>query len=163
MSEPEQAEPSSPDAEPPSASVADATDALDAATRAWLADHAEAVLRRLGARGEVRVRLVGDDEMARVHERWAGVPGTTDVLTFDLADGPGLDTDLYVCVDEARRQAEARSHALEHEILLYVVHGVLHCLGYDDHDEDEAERMHHREDEVLAAIGVGRVYAEDGS
>ena len=162
MSEPEQPEPSSPDAEPPSATVADASGAVDASTRAWLADHAGASLRHLGARGEVRVRLVGDEEMVRVHERWSGVAGTTDVLTFDLADGPELDTDLYVCVDEARRQTDARSHALKHELLLYIVHGVLHCLGYDDRDESEAERMHRREDEVLAAIGVGRVYAEGG-
>jgi len=132
---------------------------------AWIARRVGAAVEALGARGEVRVRVVGDAEMARLHEARTGVPGTTDVLTFDLRDEPAgdLDTDVVVCVDEARRQAASRGHALEHELLLYIVHGVLHCLGYDDHDPAGAAAMHAREDEVLRAIGVGAVYAREGS
>jgi probable rRNA maturation factor len=108
---------------------------------------------------------VDDAEMAVAHERYSGIPGTTDVLTFDLRE-PGesaaepaqMDVDLYVCVDEARRQAAGRGHAVERELLLYIVHGVLHCLGEDDHDDATYARMHAREDEVLQAIGVGRVF-----
>jgi rRNA maturation RNase YbeY len=118
-------------------------------------------LARLGHAGEVRVRLVGDAEMAPAHERYCGVAGTTDVLTFDLADEPGgpLDADLLVCVDEARRQARARGIEVAAELMLYIAHGVLHCLGHDDHDEAGAGRMHAIEDQWLSAIGLGRVYA----
>lgn len=123
---------------------------------------------RLAARGEVRVRLVDDTEMAAAHERYSGIPGTTDVLTFDLTDrGPAdgesggavLDVDILACVDEARRQAERRGHGVERELLLYTVHGLLHCLGEDDHDDAAYARMHAREDELLEAIGAGRVFA----
>jgi len=48
---------------------------------------------------------------------------------------------------------------LRRELLLYVVHGVLHCLGMDDHDEAAAAAMHRVEDAVLTAIGVGPVYS----
>jgi probable rRNA maturation factor len=125
---------------------------------------AAAAMAHLGGEGEVRVRVVADAEMAMAHERYSAVPGTTDVLTFDLSEGSSaagapLDVDILICVDEARRQAAARGVALEHELLLYTVHGVLHCLGEDDHDPEEARRMHEREDRVLGAIGVGPVYA----
>ncbi len=136
----------------------------------WLLDHARAALAELGAAGggEVRVSIVDDPAMAAAHERYSNVPGTTDVLTFDLRTGgtgvppvsaEPLDVDILVCADEARRQAAPRAVPLEHELLLYIVHGVLHCLGEDDHDEAAAVRMHQREDRVLTAIGVGPVYA----
>lgn len=119
--------------------------------------------RGVCAGGAVRARLVGDAEMASAHERYCGVIGTTDVITFDLADGRSamgepLDVDLIVCVDEAVRQAAARGHALETELALYTLHGVLHALGYDDLDEEAYERMHTREDEVFRALGLGAAF-----
>jgi probable rRNA maturation factor len=137
------------------------------AQRAWLADRACAALAaRGGVRGEVRARIVGDAEMAEAHQRWSGVSGTTDVLTFDLAEGrsaggEALDVDLLLCADEARRQADARGFPIERELLLYLVHGVLHCLGHDDHDEDAFARMHAEEDRLLEAAGVGATYGVD--
>jgi probable rRNA maturation factor len=128
-----------------------------------LARSASMVLGSAGLRGEARARVVGDDEMAAAHERHTGVPGTTDVLTFDLADEPGvIDADLLICADEAARQGAARGLPVEHELLLYIVHGVLHCAGYDDHDEPSASVMHEREDELLRAMGLGAVYAARG-
>lgn len=133
-----------------------------------------AALAHLSAAGEVRIRLVNDAAMADAHQRYSGIAGTTDVLTFDLRDPPApdasapdaaapLDVDLLICVDEARRQAAARGHPLTHELLLYALHGVLHCLGHDDHDDDAFARMHALEDQVLQAIGVGPVFASGGS
>jgi ssRNA-specific RNase YbeY (16S rRNA maturation enzyme) len=43
-------------------------------------------------------------------------------------------------------------------LLLYTLHGVLHCIGFDDHEEADFEAMHGAEDAVLAAIGVGPVF-----
>lgn len=139
---------------------------------------AHAALGVLGAMGEVRVRIVGDAEMAQAHQRYSNTPGTTDVLTFDLAEGASrtvgtrpdmsvaaplapapLDVDILVCIDEARRQGVSRGHAPERELLLYILHGVLHCLGHDDHDDEAFARMHSEEDRVLSAIGIGPVFA----
>lgn len=118
-----------------------------------------AVADRFGATGEVRARIVADDEMAQLHERHTGVAGTTDVLTFDLAETEHeLDVDLVLCVDEARRRAHEYGHDVARELTLYLVHGVLHCLGHDDHDETDAQRMHTAEDELLEAAGIGRVF-----
>ncbi len=157
----------------PTVAWADGTGRISAETLDWLAEQMTASVAWLWARagshprptpdgGEVRVRVVGDAEMSAAHLRYAKVPGTTDVLTFDLSEGESgsraLDADIVVCVDEAERQARERGHDPRRELLLYAVHGLLHCLGHDDHDAASYERMHRLEDEVLTAIGVGAVF-----
>lgn len=114
--------------------------------------------------GQIRVRVVDDTQMSRDHEQFSGIVGTTDVLTFDLSEpaieyeSKVLDVDLTVCIDEAHRQAELRNHPIEHELLLYILHGTLHCLGYDDHDDDEYQRMHKEEDALFRSIGLPPVF-----
>jgi probable rRNA maturation factor len=113
---------------------------------------------------ELRVRIVGDAEMAAAHQRYSGVPGTTDVLTFDLTDGASaatapLDADVLICLDEARRQSARRGIPIEHELTLYILHAALHCLGEDDRDAPAAARMHAREDAILTSLGLAPVYA----
>ncbi len=152
--------------------ITDASGRLPAPARQWLRAHAAAAVSHAAPSGsesggghEVRVRIVADPEMATLHERHAGVGGTTDVLTFDMRTDPldPLDVDIVICADEASRQAAGRGHGVERELLLYIVHGALHCMGHDDHDEDAARTMHEREDEILRAIGVGSVYASPDS
>ncbi len=149
-------------------SVQDRTGRLRDANVTRLRDQACRALRELtkdaATGGSVRVVVVSDIEMSAAHERFSGVAGTTDVLTFDLREaGAGeLDTDILICLDEAERVASERGHTPDRELLLYIVHGILHCLGHDDHDPVAYARMHAREDEVLEAIGVGRTFAQGG-
>lgn len=145
----------------------DASGRLTPASAAWIRASLVRACQHLECTGEVRVRVAGDDEVAQVHARYLGIPGTTDVITFDLAEGASaggepLDVDVLVCLDEARRQASARGHAVDHELLLYALHGVLHCLGEDDHDPASHDRMHRREDSILQAIGVGATFHSGG-
>jgi probable rRNA maturation factor len=108
----------------------------------------------------IGIRVVDDASMAEAHVRYSGVAGTTDVLTFDLSEPGGpAEADLLICADVAAREAGARGTTIWRELLLYAVHGMLHCAGHDDHTEADADLMHAREDAILAAIGVGRVYA----
>jgi len=88
------------------------------------------------------------------------------VISVDLTGGRalevGVDADLLVCVDEARRQAGSRGHGVLEELVLYVLHGVLHGLGHDDAGAGEAVAMHGEEDRVLRSIGLGAVYGVGG-
>ncbi len=143
--------------------VVDASGRLSGDGLGWLERHAAGAAAVLGLGGEVRVRVVCDPEMAAAHLEYCEVEGTTDVLTFDMSEAddsgrPVLDVDILACIDEAERQGAARGHGRERELLLYIVHGVLHCLGHDDHDEAAAAAMHAEEDRVLGAIGVGRTF-----
>ncbi|MBL0921256.1 MAG: rRNA maturation RNase YbeY [Phycisphaerales bacterium] len=129
--------------------------------RADLQRLSEALSARFPVGGEVRARIVGDDAMAALHARHSGVEGTTDVLTFDLRDEPGaaLDTDVVTCLDVAAREGAERGHPPERELLLYILHGALHCLGFDDHTDEGFAAMHAAEDELLAAAGVGPLFS----
>lgn len=119
-------------------------------------------------RGAWSVNLVNDRAMARLHEQTMNLATTTDVLTFDLGELPRsgkrrkppkvLELDTVICLDEAYRQARGRNHELWQEVLLYAVHSLLHVSGYDDLTPGEAARMHRREDELLLALGVGKVF-----
>ena len=102
--------------------------------------------------------------MATLHQRFMGQAGPTDVLTFDLGSHPTrgqLDAEIVLCADIARRAAAPRGETLKAaraELALYLVHGLLHLAGYDDHTRRTAARMHAREDELLQQLGLGEVY-----
>lgn len=113
---------------------------------------------------DLEVAIVGAAGMCRLNEQWLGHQGATDVITFDLGGGPIEKTgrvvgQVNVCWPVAQRQAGRRGVKPAVELLLYVVHGTLHLLGYDDHDPALAARMHRKEDEMLGQLGYGTVYA----
>lgn len=145
--------------------LCDASGLLSHHQREWLTRNAHAAIHlATDSPGEVRVRVVNDAEMSAAHLKYSGIEGTTDVLTFDLAEGGAargepLDVDILICADEAARQATSRGYPPERELLLYVLHGVLHCLGYDDHDDGTFAIMHAEEDRILKQIGVGETFA----
>jgi probable rRNA maturation factor len=133
----------------------------------------EAVGHVLGRHGvwacDLEVVILGTARMRRLNEEWLGHEGPTDVVTFDLGqEGAARRTgtavgQVNVCWPIAQRQGRLRGGRPEVELLLYVVHGVLHLLGYDDRREAAARRMHRKEDEILEELGYGKVYGGDGS
>lgn len=128
---------------------------------AWLADRLDDAAAELSVRvAHLGVIVTGDACMADLHHRFMDQPTTTDVLTFDLRDEPDepIEGEVYLCLDEARRRAAAMDHDVDHELLLYALHGLLHLIGHDDRDPQGHARMHAEEDRVLEAIGVGKVY-----
>lgn len=115
---------------------------------------ARAVLEREGAGGEIDVAVVGDEQIRQLNRRHLKRDAVTDVLAFPYRPRrDGLRGEVVINADAALREAADREHGPEDEALLYVVHGLLHLLGYDDHDEQEAERMHRREVEILRDCG----------
>jgi probable rRNA maturation factor len=131
-------------------------EALGQAFRALLVHFPKPVAR-------VDALLVGDVAMDAAHQRFMQIAGTTDVMSFPAHDEcdphARVEADLYICTDVARREAAARGHALDREILLYAVHGTLHACGYRDDTDAAAAIIHAEEDRILAAGGYGNVYA----
>lgn len=128
----------------------------------WVADRLRAAAalspRHVAA---IEARIVDDARMIDLHGHHLQDRSTTDVLSFDLAEpGQPMDLHLVLCADEAARQAAARGHSIDRELLLYAIHGMLHCAEFDDHSEVDHARMHAEEDRILVAIGVGRVFAD---
>lgn len=130
---------------------------------AMLREHVQQLLPLLPrAVARVDIAVIDDPAMTTMHAKWRGGETSTDVITFEASpDGP-IDVDIAVCLDEAARAAERHGHAADDELLLYIVHGLLHCCGFDDKDNSAAAAMHIEEDRLLAAIGHERVYAPRG-
>ena len=111
---------------------------------------------------ELSVALVGDRRMSDLHEQFLDIAGPTDVLTFPLdLDGRGrpVSGEVVVCVPEARRRAKEQAVAVERELLLYALHGLLHLCGYDDRTDRAFRHMHRTEDQILTRLGVGPVFS----
>ncbi|AQT67626.1 Endoribonuclease YbeY [Anaerohalosphaera lusitana] len=110
----------------------------------------------------VSISIVGDEIITQVHQQFLGDEKTTDVISFDLSEAESENErifDLVVNYEMASRQAQQRSHDAQAELALYITHGLLHNLGFDDIDPADAEKMHKAEDEILQTAGFGVVYA----
>ncbi len=123
------------------------------------------VRRALVAEGieqaEIGIVLVDDRRIAAVHRRWLGLPGPTDVITFDLSAGTAgppqagvLAGDIVVSTETARRMARTVGWTPRQELAYYVVHGVLHLTGYDDLTSADRRVMRARERAVMKACGL---------
>jgi probable rRNA maturation factor len=126
----------------------------------------EAICKRFHlAQVIVSVGIVDDAEMSELNERFLNHQGTTDCLSFDLSDAQDPEDrrifDLVVNGQMAVRQAQCRGHSADAELALYVTHGLLHQLGFDDLTPEQAQEMHATEDEILQHFGYGLVYNSD--
>lgn len=101
--------------------------------RPWL----EPLLAELApAAQSFAVRFISDREMARLNSTFRHKTGPTDVLSFP-GDGPEAHLgDVAISLPTARRQAAELGHPIERELRVLLLHGVLHCLGYD-HEKDD--------------------------
>lgn len=129
----------------------------------WLRDRLLAAIEHLPqlATANISILLADDQRMRSLHHQFIGQDSTTDVLTFDLRENEcsAPQIELALGIEVARRQARERDHNIERELLLYAIHGLLHTLGFDDHDEASYAKMHAEEDRILAAIGVGPTFS----
>ncbi len=125
------------------------------------------LVRAVCSRFEVRQVVVGigivdDAEISQLNMRFLNHEGTTDCLSFDLSDEANPQEprvfDLIVNGELAAREAARRGHGADAELALYVTHGLLHNLGFDDTTAEQARKMHRTEDEILQHLGYGLVY-----
>lgn len=104
---------------------------------------------------ELGVCLVAAPEMTRLNETFLQHQGSTDVITFNYREAPGqpaLHGEIYVCLDEAASQARRFHTTWQSELVRYVVHGVLHLLGYDDRAARARRRMKAAEDALVRRL-----------
>ena len=119
---------------------------------------AEQVLIAEEAVGELTLTFIDEADMAELNEEHMGKSGSTDVLSFPLDDGepvpgvPALLGDVVICPEVASAQYADHAGTFDDEIALLIVHGILHVLGHDHAETDEAEIMRARELELLTAL-----------
>jgi probable rRNA maturation factor len=118
---------------------------------------------------EISVRLTSDSQVQALNAEWRGKDKPTNVLSFPMAEPYELQAETFiaremllgdiilahgVCASEARDKGiSLESHAVH-----LVVHGTLHLLGHDHHDDDEAADMEAREIRALERLGIANPY-----
>ena len=111
---------------------------------------------------ELTVRIVGRAESRRLNRSFRGKDRATNVLSFpsDLPDAIELPLlgDIVVCAPLVAEEATAQGKPMAAHWAHLVIHGVLHLLGYDHQDEDEAGRMEALEISLLAGFGIADPY-----
>ena len=109
---------------------------------------------------ELCVHLVAASEMARVNETFLQHEGSTDVITFDHSESArphALHGELFICLDDAVKQAREFKTSWQSELTRYVIHGLLHLRGHDDLKPAARRAMKKEENRLLRE--TSRVFA----
>jgi len=115
--------------------------------------------------------LTDNRHMRDLNREYLGHDRVTDVISFPLEDldwpgglggggaNSGLNGEIIASAELAVLQAQTTNTDPKAELMLYLVHGLLHLMGYDDRKPEQARQMHAREDALLEEFGFGCVYA----
>lgn len=113
---------------------------------------------------ELTIRIVDETESAELNRRYRHRSGPTNVLSFPFEAPPGIELpllgDLVICAPVVAREAAAQDKPATAHWAHMVVHGILHLLGYDHLEEEEAAGMEALETAILARIGYPDPYRE---
>lgn len=125
---------------------------------AWV----EAALAGRRDSAQLTVRIVGEEESGRLNETYRRKQGPTNVLSFSFEEPdllqPPLLGDVVICAAIVAAEARDQGKAPDAHWAHMVVHGVLHLLGYDHENREEARLMEGEEKKVLAALGYPDPY-----
>ncbi len=111
------------------------------------------VLTRENVRAaRITIAFFGDRKMRKLNQQFLGKAEPTDVLAFPQNASraqPDLAGDIAICVPQALRYSRNKRKDILSELSLYVIHGILHLMDYDDTSPEEARRMTRRQNALL--------------
>ena len=135
---------------------------------------AQAVLGEVGeSSAELGLSFIGDRRMRRLNRRFRGKDRSTDVLAFAAREArtphaghrtPRPLGDVVISLPTAMSQAKEGQRSLDEEIIVLLVHGVLHLCGYDhERSQEEALRMQRKERMVRRCLGKIRCFVRQAT
>jgi len=114
------------------------------------------------SKATISVAIVDDAQIRKLNKQFLNRNCSSDCLSFDLSDDDAhapKSFELVVNAEMAVKEANLRAHSSEAELALYITHGLLHNLGFDDSRQEQVQKMHDTEDEILRQQGYGLVYS----
>lgn len=116
-------------------------------TSKWLSLVAESEIRRVG---EIAIIFCSDNYILQVNQQYLGHDYYTDIITFDYTEGDKLSGDLFISIDTVKANSEEYGTEFDNELNRVIVHGLLHLIGFDDHNERDIALMRKKEDYYLS-------------
>jgi len=111
---------------------------------------------------EIVIRIVDESEMIQFNEQYRNKEGVTNILSFPFDIPEGVDSDLLgdllVCAPVVECEAQQQNKQLEHHWAHIIIHGILHLLGYDHINDEDAEEMEALEIQLLKKIKINNPY-----
>ena len=123
----------------------------------------------------VELVFVDGEEIRRLNRETRDMDKVTDVLSYPALDGIKgqaingeehpyeideednlLIGSIVICCDRAREQAEEYGHSYNRELHYLIVHGIMHCLGYDHIEDEDRAEMREKEEYILGKLGITR-------
>lgn len=104
--------------------------------------------------GEISLAVIDDESMHRLNREHLQHDYPTDVLSFVFEAEETLEGEVIVSADTAKRVAAEYEWSAEAELLLYFIHGTLHLVGFDDHEDDARQIMRDKESHYLTSISI---------
>jgi len=105
---------------------------------------------------ELCIVFVNDNHIRKLNWKYRMSDSATDVLAFPMRDSRGLSGailgDVVISIETAKREARKRKKDFQEELDLYLVHGILHLLGYDDEKPRARKKMREKEREILKPL-----------
>jgi probable rRNA maturation factor len=116
-----------------------------------------------GKDARLSLALVDNSRIKELNKQYFSSDEVTDVISFPLSNNKNLlSGEIIVSVETAVDTAGKRNICIEGEIVLYIIHGILHLLGYDDGNKENARVMHEEESKILKTLGYNVPRVEDG-
>lgn len=98
---------------------------------------------------ELNLIFVGDNYIKKLNTTYLKHNWVTDVISFPLSQATPLEGEIYICTDQAKRQAKEYRTSYKEEVRRLIIHGVLHLIGYTDRSKESREIMRKLEDRYL--------------
>jgi probable rRNA maturation factor len=113
---------------------------------------------------EIVVRIVDEQESAELNQQYRHKQGATNILSFPVEIPEGIDLnllgDLVICAPVLAKEALQQNKSIEHHWAHILIHGVLHLLGYDHLDDEQAEEMENKEIALLQKLNIPNPYEQ---
>ena len=126
---------------------------------------------------EINLVLTGNEEIQQTNREFRNIDRVTDVLSFPMLDftapadfsvaeeddtcfhpesGELILGDIMICIPRMQEQAESYGHGQIREFAFLIAHSMLHLMGYDHMESEEAKEMERKQEEILASLGITR-------
>jgi rRNA maturation RNase YbeY len=103
---------------------------------------------------KIEYNFISKDKMLNINKKYLSHKTETDIITFDYTDFKKIEAEIYLCYSIIKKNALENRQSAENELVRVIIHGVLHCMGYNDKSKNKKKLMTDKENIFLKLFHV---------